>query len=56
MRLEALYSDDDGEPFPLGAWLGRKKIGDPLARERGQEWGSLSDEQREELIDVILHE
>ena len=27
-----------------------------LARERGQEWGSLSDEQREELIDVILHE
>ena len=27
-----------------------------LAHERGQEWGSLSDEQREELIDVILHE
>lgn len=29
---------------------------DEIARERGLDWQSLSDEQRERLVDDILHE
>ncbi len=47
--------------LPSAAWLdqaverNRPRI-EAIARERGLDWAALSEEQRERLIDQILHE